>query len=148
LREREAQLVQSFLGEIGITADIELMDYPSQTERWNKGQFEISVTRWGNGTADPEGSLFVVFHSGQHGAGGNRAFYTDAEVDRLLMEGRRVSDLDERGKIYSEVTKEIMKDLPWVPLYNMYFVVGTRADLKGVDMHPTGYDAYDMLHYE
>lgn len=146
--EREATIIQANLAQIGINATVELMERNAILEAYANNSIQCSVESWGNGTGDPEGTLFVSFYSEQKGAGGNRTWYENAEVDTALLAGRETVDPDARAEAYGEATRLIMEDVPWVPLYNRSFVVGCRAGLMGIDEHPTGYDAYDMLHYE
>jgi len=148
LRTREAVLVQSNLAEIGITAEIKTMENSALMDAYAKGDYEMSISSWGNGTGDPEGTLYVTFYSGQQGAAGNRSWFSNPLVDAQLLKGRETVVDNERAAAYGEAARLIMAQAPWVPLYNKNFLVGTRADLKGIDEHPTGYDAYDMLHYE
>lgn len=148
LRTREAVLVQANLAEIGINAEIKAMENSALMDAYAAGDYDISISRWGNGTADPEGSIFVVFYSGQQGVAGNRAWFDNPEADAFLLAGRDTLVESERAAAYASATRVIMSQAPWVPLYNLNFLVGTRAELKGIDEHPTGYDHYDMLHYE
>jgi len=147
LRTRKAVIVQANLAEVGIRADIRTVEHAALMEAYSTGNYYISLSAWGNGTGDPEGSLFPVFFSGMQGVGGNRAWFECPEVDYWLLRGRATLVENERAHAYAQATKLIMEQVPWVPLYNRIFLIGTHADLRGIDEHPTGYDAYDMLHF-
>jgi peptide/nickel transport system substrate-binding protein len=116
LRTRKAVLVQANLAEIGIRAEIRTVEHAALMEAYGTGNYDISLSSWGNGTGDPEGSLYVVFYSAQQGVAGNRAWFEDPQVDYWLLRGRATLVESERAHAYSQATKLIMEQVPWVPL--------------------------------
>jgi len=74
-----------------------------------------------------------------HGNSGNRAFYENSDVDRLIEEGRRETDPAKREEIYLEAAEHIAADAPWVPIWFDANLDGYRHnDLEGFEAHPSG----------
>lgn len=148
VRNREAQLIQAQLLEIGINVEIELYEWGAFLDAINNGEHEMFLNSWSNATMDPDASTFPLFHSKNFGATGNRAFYADREVDELIEAAQTESDHEKRMELYKEVQQKINDDAPWVPIYYGTSCTGIRADLKGYVMHPAGAEHYENLHYE
>ena len=51
------------------------------------------------------------------GSAGNRSFYSNPTVDKLLEEGRTELDPEKRKAIYKEIQEIIRKDIP------MYMII-------------------------
>lgn len=147
VRNRAAEVIQSNLSEIGITAEIELMEWGAYLDKTSAGEHDMHLLGWSNLTADGDGGMYPNFHSSSQGAAGNRSFFVNAEVDRLLEEGRVDTDVTKRPKYYQDAQVIIMEEAPMVPLYFQPTEVGTRADLKGVELHPGSLHRFHMLHY-
>ena len=147
VRNRAAEVIQSNLAEVGITAEIELMEWGAYLDKTSAGEHDMHLLGWSNLTADGDGGMYPNFHSTSQGASGNRSFFENAEVDRLLEEGRVETDFDKRPKYYEDAQDIIMEEAAMVPLYFQPTEVGARADLKGVELHPGSLHRFHMLHY-
>lgn len=147
VRNRIAQIIQANLSEIGIQIEVELLEWGAYLDRTKAGEHDMFLLGWTNLTADGDGGMYPLFHSSKKGAGGNRAFYENSEVDKLLEAGREETDFAKRPEPYKKAQLLIMEDAPWVPLYYMPVDLGARKDLKGVELHPGSMHRYHMLHY-
>lgn len=147
VRNRIAQVIQANLAEIGINASIELLEWGAYIDRTSAGEHDMFLLGWTNLTADGDGGMFPLFHSSRMGAGGNRSFYSNPEVDALLDGGRQEVITEKRAPYYQEAQLLIMEDAPWVPLYYTTVDLGARADLKGVELHPGSMHRFYNLHY-
>lgn len=148
VRNRIAQIVQANLAEIGIEVEIELLEWGAYLDRTKAGEHDMFLLGWTNLTADGDGGMYPLFHSSKKGAGGNRTFYGNDEVDKLLEAGREETDFSKRPQPYKEAQLIIRDDAPWVPLYYMPVDLGARKGLQGVELHPGSMHRYHMLHYE
>ncbi len=146
VRNRIAQIVQSNLAEIGVKVDIELLETSAYLERTGAGEHSMCVLAW-EANGDGDLAMYPQFHSSKHGAAGNRSFYTNADVDKMLDEARVTVDLEKRSQLYKEAQAVVMGDAPWVPLYFPTMDIATQADLKGLEMHPTGSINSYRLHF-
>lgn len=105
-----AEAYKAQLGEAKITANIELLEFGTLLDRFNKGSFEAVSLGW-SGRPDPDGNIYNFFHSK---AGSNRSGYNNPEVDKLLEQTRAVADPAERKKLYTQVTTIIAQDAPMI----------------------------------
>ncbi len=112
-REKMAQLFQYYLGEVGITVDIQssaMADWMSAvTGSWK----EDVVNSYGitfNGTLDPYAYEDKFFISNNVESVSNAGGYNDEEVDEWLYEAYKATDHEERTKYYNMVMEKVMKD--------------------------------------
>jgi peptide/nickel transport system substrate-binding protein len=70
-----------------------------------------------------------LFHSHNRGGGGNRSFFSDPEVDRMIVDASRVLDPDRRASAYATIDSMVYARAPWVYLYfpTTFHVVSERV---------------------
>lgn len=78
------------------------------------------------------------FHSKTPNAsdGKNIMAYDNPEVDKLVDKGNRISNREERKKLYQQVEKIALRDLPILPIFNLPRLTGYNKkvhDLRGHD---------------
>lgn len=91
---------------------------------------------WWADYPDPENFLFPLFHSSNHGAGGNRARYTNKEVDRLIEAGQRALTVAERNSCYQKAETIIVQETPWVFFWHRTDFMVRQPYLKNYKIHP------------
>lgn len=80
-----------------------------------------------------ESDPFAFWHSSQRNDPGlNIALYTNITVDSLLEEGRIISNIEERIRIYKQFQEEIAKDVPAVFVYAPEFIYAIPSKIKGL----------------
>jgi len=130
-----ARLIARYLKEVGIEVEVLPYDWGVFFSDVNKGNFQMYSLTW-VGVSEPD-IFYDVFNSTRQPPSGlNRGGYSDPVVDKLVEEGRKVSALQDRRAIYSEVQKILARDLPIVPLWyeRNYAVFGTNV--KGLRLRP------------
>lgn len=148
VRNREAQLIQAQLKEIGIEVDIQLYEWGAFLDAINAGDHDMFLSSWSNATMDPDASTFPLFHSKNFGATGNRSFYNNPDVDAMIEAAQAESDNTKRMDLYKQIQEKLNEDAPWVPIFYGTTCTGIRKDLMGFNMHPAGANHYENLHYE
>lgn len=145
-REMSAVLVQRRLKEIGIDANIRVMEWASFIGRFIKtGDFDVVLLGWGL-SLDPD--QYSIWHSSQQAPGQfNFIGYNNPRVDKLLEQGRLELNPDKRMKIYHEFASILLADSPIVYLYTGYGLPAIHKRVKGID-NPAppagiGYNSYD-----
>jgi len=131
-------IVLNMLSQVGITAELQILEWAANLEAANRGDHDLTVRSWITVTGDPDYGL-EVFHSRAWGAPGNRTFYSNPEVDRLLDAGRMEIDLARREQLYIEAQKIIHEEAPWVYILEGEGRVAARSNLRGFTIDPTGY---------
>jgi ABC-type transport system substrate-binding protein len=109
-----AEIIQSFLKEVGLDVRIKQLEWSAYKSAINKGETDIFWLSWWADYPDPENFLFPLFHSTNHGASGNRARYTNKEVDRLIEAGQGAITQPDRNRNYSLAENIISEESPWV----------------------------------
>jgi len=138
-RRDTIEILNNQLGQLGVEMNIQVLEWGTYLERTGEGEADLFVLAWLASTGDPHHALFNLFHSVQHGANGNRSFYTNEDVDRLLDEGLVELDQDARYEIYQEAQELIAEDAPWIPIWNEGNADAVRIEVEGFTQSPSGY---------
>lgn len=136
-RQNMATVIQNQLRAIGIEAEIQPLEWATFLERTASGSHTMFLLGWTSVTMDADYSLFPLFHSQQFGASGNRAFYANDDVDRLLEAARGELDPLKREALYHEAQELIVADAPWAFLFVGESLIGTRSNVRGFIPNPT-----------
>ncbi|HME97554.1 MAG TPA: peptide-binding protein [Methylomirabilota bacterium] len=136
-RKKIAEITQQRLKEVGINADIQLIEWAAFIKEFVKPRrFEVVVLGLGTGT-DPD--QFVVWHSSQRGPDQmNRTGYANPEVDALLEAGRSSCVQSERVRSYHRIQEILAHDLPMIFLYFRDALPVVASRIHGVSPAPAG----------
>lgn len=129
-----AEAIQFQLQQIGITANVRIMDYSAYTKEIVKPDRGLFISGWGTVTLDADYALYALFHSSGIPVN-NNAFYKNAEVDRLLLQGRHTDDPKARLAAYQKAQEIINADLPLLTLYYPLFSYAKRTRLVGEEIN-------------
>ena len=112
--EKVAQVVQSNLADVGITATIELRESATYQTDISAGNFSMAV----NGrTTSPDFSYFDVFYDSAQIGAGNGARFNNERVDELFALGKSTLDKDERIGYYNELIDIVQEDATYAPVF-------------------------------
>ena len=110
-----AQLFQAQLKNGGINLALEAVDYATYSARKRTGNYDIGMDpRTGIGDADPDGTLYAVFHPG---SSGNYAHIDDPVLTPLLEAQRRELDQNKRTPIIRQAVQRIADQVWAVALF-------------------------------
>ena len=130
VRRDTAVILQDQLKQIGIDLTIETVEWGAFLDGTARGDHEMYLLGWGTVTRDPDYGMFELTSSTTMGAAGNRSFYSNAEVDKLLEAGKTELDPEKRKDIYKKIQEIIRKDLPmYIVVYPLQNVV-TKKEVK------------------
>jgi peptide/nickel transport system substrate-binding protein len=120
-----AQVIQSELKNIGVTANLEVVEWGVYIDRWVKRDFDSMVEIRG-GSGEPDRFLYRTLHST---GGVNNFMFKDAETDALLDLGRSQTVPSERKATYNSLQKLLSEKAPLIFLYspNENHVIGPRV---------------------
>ncbi|ABR48046.1 extracellular solute-binding protein, family 5 [Alkaliphilus metalliredigens QYMF] len=135
-RVHTAEIVQNYLGEIGIKANIENVEWAVLLERaGNENDYDAVIMSWTTSTGDPE-MASRPFYPPFAGAAGNRVFYQNHEVETILTEAMAETDISVREDMYIDAQIIIAQEAPWVFLHFGEQAVGIRSSIEGFELHP------------
>lgn len=134
--EQIATILQSNFADVGVNLKLELMANPTLRDKIDRGDFELCLGAWSPDFADPFMFMNFWFDSNNFGLPGNRSFYKNEKVDELIRKAALLSDQAERTRIYFEAQDIIMKDAPYIFLYQVNTIVPLRKNVKGYVFNP------------
>jgi peptide/nickel transport system substrate-binding protein len=143
-RIRAAEIIQQNLKKVGVDVKIRVMEWQAFLEQIDKRSFDAILLGWSMGR-DPD--LYDIWHSSKTKKGEyNFIGYRNAEVDRLLVEGRRTFDLEKRRKIYYRIHEVLADEQPYAFLYVPDATPIVHRRFKGIEVAPLGI-MYDFIHW-
>lgn len=136
-RKMAAEIIQRRLREVGIQMRIQVLEWGTLLkEHIDKRSFQAVLMAW-NLSPDPD--IHDIFHSSKTAPGEfNFVGYRNAEVDRLLEEGRRVFGEQERAAIYRRLHRLLADEEPYTFLYVPDALPIVHKRFKGVEAAPAG----------
>ncbi len=134
--ERAAEALQADLRDVGLTANIVTMEWATYLEKTEQGEQDIFMLGWSGVNGDPDYFLSNLL-SADAIPGGNRTFYRNEEVTRILDEAKTVVDPATREELYMEAQRLIHEDAPMVPLVHSVPVLAGASHVQGYVAHPS-----------
>ena len=144
-RVEVCQAVQAMLQDVGITCNIEVMEFGSFISRTSAGEHDMGYFGWVTSTTDADYTYYSLEHSSQQGAAGNRSFIADPEVDKLIETGRTSADESVRLKAYEDLAVKLKEVNNNAPIYYSTITAGAGAKVEGFVMDPIGYHKLDHV---
>ena len=136
VRRDTAVILQDQLKQIGIDLAIETVEWGAFLDGTARGDHEMYLLGWGTVTRDPDYGMYELISTSTMGAAGNRSFYSNPTVDKLLEEGKTELDPEKRKAIYKEIQEIIRKDIPmYMIIYPLQNVV-TQKNIKNFKLDP------------
>ncbi len=122
-----AQVIADQLEEVGITVEIETLDFATWLDRQGAGEYDAFYLGW-LGNLDP-----AAFYQEQHQTDGpnNYQGYSNPQVDQLLQQGATETDDAARKAIYDQAAQLIVDDVSYLYLYNPDVVQAWAPGLSG-----------------
>ncbi len=112
-REKMAQMLQYYWGEIGVTTEIKsstMAEWSATVpDSWQADKVNSYGVSW-NSNPDPYGFMDKFFATSTIHASSNAGGYTDPEVDKMLNQAFALTDQEARKEIYVKIMDKIMND--------------------------------------
>ncbi|HWR71775.1 MAG TPA: peptide-binding protein, partial [Nitrospirota bacterium] len=135
-RIRAAEIIQQDFKRVGIEANIRVMEWQAFLEQIDKRSFDAIILGWSMGR-DPD--IYDIWHSSKTKKGEyNFIGYKNAEVDRLLVAGRRTFDMEKRKRIYYRIHEILADEQPYAFLYVPDATPIVHKRFKGIEEAPLG----------
>lgn len=115
-----AEYLQQAWKELGITLDVEVVEWSSFTPIRRDGDYEISRNGWVGDYSDPSNMIELLYSSN----GNNDGNYNSPEFDEVIEEARVASDPAERSALLHEAEDFLMADTACIPIayYNDFWL--------------------------
>ncbi len=107
------QLVSEQLAAVGITLQLQPVSQSESYARVVQRAINFTPISWTQ-RSDPNGLQYILLHSKGFA---NTTGYSNPEMDRMLDQARQSLDQNERKRLYAAIKSQMMRDLPYIPLY-------------------------------
>ena len=102
----------------------------------DKKRFDAVLLGWSL-SMDPD--MYDIWHSSKTKEGEfNFVGYANKEVDRLLLEGRRTFDQNQRQRIYHRIHEILYEEQPYLFLYVAESLPIVHSRFRGIEVAPGG----------
>lgn len=127
-----ALVIQDQLAEIGVTVELEQVEWGTFIDRWIARDFQSFVS-FNSGSGDPDAALYSAFTT----EGGTNAYqFSDEEVDRLLDSGRTTTSAEDRKSIYENVEVALAEAAPAIFICTRVGYFAIRDGVRGFQPSP------------
>jgi peptide/nickel transport system substrate-binding protein len=106
-----ATILQAQFAEIGVEAEIQVLEYGAYDDKINRGDYDIALYGWGNNLPDPEFALTRLYHTRGIGSS-NISLYSNPKMDELLDKGVSAPEGEGRAAVYKEAQKLFLEEVP------------------------------------
>jgi peptide/nickel transport system substrate-binding protein len=140
--DRLAEALQQSLGAADMP--VVLRPEPADAVRTalQAGDHDLAIVETTIAGGDPHLLLFPLSTS-EGAARGPRAlnysFYRNARLDDVLIRASQIGFRHERERLYQRAQHLLGEEMPWLPLYVRLHWAVTRAPVRGLRLHPTGF---------
>lgn len=131
-----AEIIQYYLGDIGVKIDIVPLEWSAFKQAVNEGQADMFLMSWWADYPDAENFLFPTFHSANIGVGGNRTGFSNKNIDDLIQKAQKQMNKDKRDKLYNDLQKIISRQAPWIFLWNAKELIIINKRIQGFKLYP------------
>ncbi len=107
------QLIAEQLAAVGLTLQLQPVASSEAYARVVQRAINFTPISWTQ-RSDPNGLHYILLHSKGFA---NTTGYANPETDALLDKARQSSDQAERKALYARIKTQMMRDLPYIPLY-------------------------------
>ena len=105
-------------------------------DRVGKGDYDIAIGNWSPDFADPYMFMNYWFESDKKGLPGNRSFYENGEVDKLLRSALATTDQVARTNDYQQAQTIVIDEAAYVYLFQKNYQLAMNKDVKGFVFNP------------
>ena len=118
LGSAEEAMIGMWQQNLGVTVEVEIIEELEEWyERRHQREFQLFSSGWGADYIDPQNFLEVFFHSQSEE---NLFAYSNPDIDAALEKAAVERDEEARLKMYQEIEKMILDDLPAAPFYQRW----------------------------
>lgn len=141
--QTNAELIATWIEELGLTVDMQVMDSNAQAEKRKSGDYDLAMTMQGLSSYDP-GVMLTRFMAKDGDLNTTyKLNYSNSEADALFEELNTTFVLEDRMAIYTQLQEICAEDLPSIPLIAASNLVVHSNDITGYDAKYTGTSIYE-----
>ena len=118
--EKQWTMIKEACKKAGVNLELKFLEWNTFVKTVDEKKMQLWAMAWGGG--DVEMDPKQIWHSTSNGKGGsNRGSYANAEVDKLIDEGRAELNDVKRAAMFKKAYTLIAEDVPYVFLFNVKY---------------------------
>jgi peptide/nickel transport system substrate-binding protein/oligopeptide transport system substrate-binding protein len=106
------EVIQHYLKKVNVETSIVQLEWSSFKDTVASGKTDAFWLSWWADYPDVENFLYPLFYSSNHGAGGNRTFFENPHVDRLIEQAQHTVDDTVRFHSSAGAERIIIEEAP------------------------------------
>jgi len=132
-----AKAIAADLRKIGIDVVVEPLEWGRFKADVEAGRDQMWRLSW-VGFKDPDIYRYAFATENFPPAGGNRGWYSNPELDKLLSESRAVTDVAKRRDLYNKVQEIVANELPYVFLWHEEIFAVVNKNVNDFEIYADG----------
>ncbi|CCQ12413.1 Dipeptide-binding ABC transporter, periplasmic substrate-binding component (TC 3.A.1.5.2) [Pseudoalteromonas luteoviolacea B = ATCC 29581] len=133
-----AELIQSDLKLIGVTAKIVEYEWNTFIDRVGRHEHDSVLLGWAADTPDPDNFFTPLLSCTATFSGKNPSNWCNPEFDLLLTQALDTNDIELRKVYYQQAQAMIAKELPLMPIAHGLRFQASSSDVEGIELRPFG----------
>jgi ABC-type transport system substrate-binding protein len=142
---RVAEFVQVALARHGVRVHIERAPWDEFMRAVDDGRADLFYLSWFADSYDRVAFVSSLIESSHRGAGGNRTWYSNPQVDAQLLRARSISDPEVKATALADAERIALSDAPLVPLFQGTSIFVERPWVNGFRSNGLGCPRYDTV---
>lgn len=140
-----AQLIKSYLNEVGINLNIVSYDWNIFRENLRLGIHDSVLIGWNADNGDPDNFYRPLLTCDAIPSGTNRAMWCNEQYDRLVQQALLTDNFKKRKLLYQQANTLLFEQMPLMPIAHAYQYQAIRSKLKGMEINPFGGIRFDNV---
>jgi dipeptide transport system substrate-binding protein len=132
--KRIAEMMQADLAKVGVNAKLVTYEWGEYRKRAQQGEHQTAQLGWTGDNGDPDNFFFLRGCS----ARGGITKWCNKEYDDLLVQARKLSDVNERAKLYEKMQLIEKEEAPDMKIAHSVVYETMRNEVEGYKQGPLG----------
>lgn len=133
-----AELMQRYLRNVGIDANIVSYEWSTFRARLNQGLHDTVLIGWSADNGDPDNFFRPLLTCSAIASGTNRARWCSKEYDKLIDQALNYTAQEDRAYFYSKAIELINEQMPLMPIAHAFRYQAYRDNVTGIEINPYG----------
>lgn len=138
---RMAELVQADWAKVGVKTKLVSYEWGDYIKRTKAGELTAGTYGWSGDNGDPDNFLSPLL-GGDNIGNSNYARFKNAEFDGLLAKAIKLSDKNERAKLYEQAQVLLKEQTPWINVAHSINFAPTSKRVQDYKQSPFGYSYF------
>ena len=141
---RIAELMQSDLAKIGVTAEIKSFEWGEYRKRMQNGEHQMGMLGWTGDNGDPDNFLNTLLGcDAAKTNGSNVSKWCYQPFEDLVQKAKTLSDRKQRAALYMQAQVIFKEQAPWLTMAHAVQLKPVRKEVIDFKLSPFGRHTFD-----